>query len=506
MPNKLPDDWLSGKKKSLNVALELGIRNCPVTNLYIYKGNPKQGKLLLCRWLPYEEEDLRPESKKRYKNGKRRSFEGRTGCVDPFDAGKEAIKWYREIRNQMIEDAKLLDFDTGKSLEHYFEIWFDSFKSDYINQRGGQKRITNVKGYWSGKEIGICHQPFAQKNIEKITYKDLDDYWKVIDKKGKRIGSKMAETKKQIKTLINKLFATAKLSGDFSSNLRNPEYPPIKEGEKKQAIYLQKKDWEKLLYQIIELSTYKADRSIDLEAFMNIEWTNRDRKNPRNFVELYDACMVMWFFYLRAEDLPPLRTEWFSIRKDENGEEEAVLNLERSKGHKNLIESVAYRPDAVDVMKKILKRRKENGYLLFDFYNRPEDNPSQSQVGETLNKLLQFACEKAWIKNKVTFTSIRHTAFMQTCEEFDDLRDETNLVTFARNAYTSAEMLRDTYLKKVRGTELAKKARKTIKKGKITGGKSMIERARDNYKEIKAGKKVTDKEFEQIDIAEKKPY
>ena len=145
----------------------------------------------------------------------------------------------------------------------------------------------------------------------------------------------MAETKKQIKTLINKLFATAKLSGDFSSNLRNPEYPPIKEGEKKQAIYLQKKDWEKLLYQIIELSTYKADRSIDLDAFMNIEWTNRDRKNPRNFVELYDACMVMWFFYLRVEDLPPLRTEWFSIRKDENGEEEAVFNLEWSKGHKN---------------------------------------------------------------------------------------------------------------------------------------------------------------------------
>ena len=114
-----------------------------------------------------KEEDLRPENKKRYKSGKRRSFEGRTGCLDPFDAGKQAIKWYREVRNQMIEDAKLLDFDTGKSLEHYFEIWFDSFKSDYINQRGGQKRITNVKGYWSGKEIGICHQPFAQKNIEE---------------------------------------------------------------------------------------------------------------------------------------------------------------------------------------------------------------------------------------------------------------------------------------------------------------------------------------------------
>ena len=85
MPKKLPKNWVLGQKNSLNVLIDLGIK-CPVSNLFIYRGSKSKGLTLLCRWLPDEEEDLRPENKKRTKGGKRKYFEGSTGCIDPFEA------------------------------------------------------------------------------------------------------------------------------------------------------------------------------------------------------------------------------------------------------------------------------------------------------------------------------------------------------------------------------------------------------------------------------------
>ena len=107
------------------------------------------------------------------------------------------------------------------------------------------------------------------------------------------------------------------------------------------------------------------------KEFEESEWTEKNRKNPRNFIELYDALLMMWFFYLRAEDMPRIKVEWFSIRKDSNGEENAVLNLQEAKGFRELKESFAFRPDAVESVKRMLKRRKNCEYLVFDFYKRP---------------------------------------------------------------------------------------------------------------------------------------
>ena len=45
------------------------------------------------------------------------------------------------------------------------------------------------------------------------------------------------------------------------------------------------------------------------------------RINERNFVELFDAAQVMWFFYTRAEDMPRLKVEHFKFTKNEKGEE-----------------------------------------------------------------------------------------------------------------------------------------------------------------------------------------
>ena len=54
----------------------------------------------------------------------------------------------------------------------------------------------------------------------------MEEYWRVIDKRGEKYGRNMAETKKQIKTLLNKLIKVAIRSGLYP-NLRQLEYPPI---------------------------------------------------------------------------------------------------------------------------------------------------------------------------------------------------------------------------------------------------------------------------------------
>ena len=100
MTKKIPSEWVTGKKKSLNVAFDLGLR-CPVTNLYVFKNKNKNSKFLQCIWMPDIDEDFRPDHLQRTKGGKRRYFEGSTGHTNPFEAGKYAIDWYKDIRKKM---------------------------------------------------------------------------------------------------------------------------------------------------------------------------------------------------------------------------------------------------------------------------------------------------------------------------------------------------------------------------------------------------------------------
>ena len=134
MKKTLPEEWVSGKKNSLNVATDLGIR-CPVTNLFIYRGPRKKtgkqrSKGLYCRWLPDVLEDIRPDHLKftgGTTKGKRRSFEGTTGKEDPFVAGQIAVEWYRKQRNHLTELAQQIEYDSNHSLEHYWQEYIADF-------------------------------------------------------------------------------------------------------------------------------------------------------------------------------------------------------------------------------------------------------------------------------------------------------------------------------------------------------------------------------------------
>ena len=149
--------------------------------------------------------------------------------------------------------------------------------------------------------------------------------------------------------------------------------------------------------------------------------------------------------------------------------------MHQAKGNRDLKTSEAYRPDAVNAVKLMLQRRKSRWWLFFDMYSRPTNNPSQSQVGDTLNTLLQYACVQAGINKKVIWTSLRHTAFMETLREYPFLNEESELIRFAENGYTSAAMLRKDYLNKLKRSSSAKEARKNIKKGVWTFSKPKLD-------------------------------
>ena len=72
------------------------------------------------------------------------------------------------------------------------------------------------------------------------------------------------------------------------------------------------------------------------------------------------------------------------------------------------------------------------------------------------------------------WTSLRHTAFMETLREYPELNEESELIRFADNAYTSAAMLRKEYLNKLKKSSSAKEARKKIKKGVWTFSKPKL--------------------------------
>ena len=71
MTKKIPSEWVTGKKKSLNVAFDLGLR-CLVTNLHVLKN--KNSKFVQCRWIKDIDKDYRLREIQKTKGEKRKYF------------------------------------------------------------------------------------------------------------------------------------------------------------------------------------------------------------------------------------------------------------------------------------------------------------------------------------------------------------------------------------------------------------------------------------------------
>jgi len=433
---------------------ELGIKGSYPNNLKIRKVAKTQN--LAASWLPSEEDDHRPNKGRVGKSGKRDPLRGSMGTPDPYEAAKKAVVWVQELQRSAKVAREQEAAERHHSLETYWERWFAREGSKRQTQRNFARWSRDTRLKWDGGSYGVKHQPWAQKAVTKITSADFDDYWAVLDAR-RTATNDMGGTKAQQKTLIRELFKEAK--SDFP-HLSIPDFPSISR-QVKQVQHLKKDEWNRLMAKIVELSGGAARSDLSVQQYKSLEWRASNRLNQRNWVDLYDTLNLMWFFYLRAEDLPRLRAEWFQDHGDE-----IICLLEETKGNRPLQRTTHYRPDAVANWKRMNKRRPK-GLLVFPHINRSELDVSGT-LKKNLNDLLRYAleqCEPPIPASGMTMTNIRHTAFRLTLEEVPELGSAPGIFAFAQNGMTSAEMLQRTYLRFIEEEATAKRARSQIRPG-----------------------------------------
>ena len=453
MPRALPEEWINGELKSLNVVVDLGLKGCPVSNLVIFRfAEKKKDKKLGCRWLPVIEEETRP-NQGRNKSGKRQPHYGTTGEEDPVAAGKAAIQWVIALRKDLDRKQEEEAYNSRNSLHHYWDIYWHRF-NDKVDKTPRSKRDTLNR--WNGKGWGIGEQEWSHKSVEEVNALDMEDYFKLLDARGNGKKGAMAKQKEGQKTLLNHLNKEARR--DFP--LLQPFIYPTIHKQEEEVEHFNAKEWQQLMDKVIELSGGAAKKDLTQKQYEGLEWISRSRFNQRNWVDFYDCLLLQWFFYLRPRDMPRLRSEWFK----DIGEKNVRLYLEDTKQGRPKHETFHTRPDAYGFWKRMVLRRPK-GYLAFPSYDRQEANESSSNVGATLNHLLQHAVDVCRIKKrkKPVWGIIRHTAFRLTLEEDPELGLPGAIDTFASNGHTSADMLRKKYLYHIDREGLAKKTQRKLK-------------------------------------------
>ncbi len=457
MPKQLPDDWLSGDRLTLNVREDLGLKGQGVpADLRVFL-KPSKSKSLYAAYLPAEEDDLRPhQGRTKAGKGKRKVIEASMGTTDPFQAGKAAIEWVKEQQRSVRVLREQQEAEHQHALETYWERWFARESAKRKTQRNFARWSRDTRLKWDGQSYGVKHQPWAQKSAEKITAADFADYWAVLDAR-RTAKNDMGGTKMQQKTLVRELLKEAR--SDFP-HLSIPDFPPISR-QVKQVQHLKRNEWDHLMGKIVELSGGAAREDLTPQQYKSLEWKPANRLNQRNWVDLYDTLNLMWFFYLRAEDLPRLRAEWFQ----DHGEEIICL-LEQTKGNRPQQRTTHYRPDAIANWRRMNLRRPK-GLLIFPHIKRSESDISGT-LKKNLNDLLRYVleqCDPPIPSQGVTMTNIRHTAFRLTLEEVPELGRPPGIYAFAQNGMTSVEMLQRTYLRFIEEEATAKRARAQIRPG-----------------------------------------
>ena len=489
---KLPVDW-----KTIEVREYF---TCDAAYHEGLKLQRKKGRNINAVWLPPITKDFR----ERVGKSKRRIEKKlSTFTKDPIEAARKAIEYQIQgaFIDAEIEQQKKKDEEF--SLYKYWDIYFKKFCEKMILKRNYTNNRSNELNKWNGVGWGLMHQPFAFKSVDQIGYADLDEYWKLLDQRGASLPkpTDMVGQKKQLRTLLNKLLNQARITDkEKFSNMPKLVYPTIERRLGKEEVeYLTRDEWNRLIAKVVELSGGVANKHITAEEYNALPHPDKPnsprRDSQRNWCDLYDALMCMWFFYFRSEDMARLINEWihFDEKEDYWYFYMKILKGDRIDEHK----SIPYRDNAKNHIERLIKRKGRKGYLMFQQYERKEKviyegdkllgkfiDYAGSQVNETLNHLLQIAVEEAGIqkRNSITFTNIRHTAFFIMVEEYRHLfNTESEVTSFAENGFTSYDMFKETYINKVDAEAKARKFRKATKKKtpKSDSQYEMIKRAYD---------------------------
>ncbi len=463
----LPDDW-----KRLNVhdyRYELGVSN--------HKGYPAELVIkrqansphIYASWLPPAELDNRVIADGK----KRREIQASTKTNDAQESAKKAIAWATQLEKQLCEQAEEAQEDSNNSLHHFWQILKPQLIQNLNKKRNSERRIKDEINKFEGTAYGIGRQEWSKKNIEEINYNDLHNYWTLIDDRATSTND-MSETKRQQRAILNKLFETARHNGHHT--LRNPAYPVIEKSISQRVPgYLQEKDWEALILNVIRLSGGYAKKDISQDEYFSLPSTPHSlHTSKRDFVDLYDALYLMWFWYLRAEDLPRIRAEHFQLDEHDPSDIKVKLAMSELKGYRDAYPANNWRPDAVTFYKR-MKKRRPSGYLVAPHKERTARNENSSQTKKFLNSRLKYALEASCIStsdeygNSITMHNMRHTTFMLAFLEWEELRtDEETLGDFARNANTSKERLRETYINHIGRNQSGSRARKAFKASELS--------------------------------------
>ena len=458
----------------------------------------KKGRNINAVWLPPITKDFRDRVGKSKRRIEKKLS---TFTKDPLEAARKAIEY--QIQGKFI-DAEIEQQkkkDEEFSLYKYWDIYFKDYCEKKILNRNFTNNRSNELNKWDGVGWGLMHQPFAFKSVDQIGYADLDEYWKLLDRRGASLPkpTDMVGQKKQLRTLLNKLLNQARLTDkEKFSNMPKLVYPPIVRTKGIEEIeYLTRNEWKRLLKKVVELSGGVANKHITQEEYKALKHPNKSNSprihSHRNWVDLYDALLSLWFYYLRSEDMARLTAEWIHFDEEEDYWYYylKILKKNRPEQHK----SRPYRDGAKNHMERLIKRRGRKGYLFFEQYERKEKDVYEddvylgtfidytgTQVNETLNFLLQHALKESGIekRNNITLTNIRHTAFYLMVEEYREMfTTDGDVETFATNGFTKIDNFKRTYINKVDAENKAREVRKVTKKktSKTDSQYEMIKRA-----------------------------
>ena len=409
------------------------------------------------QFLPPIEDDPRP-NKGRSKSGKRLLFEKRLSTPIIIDAVDEAVKWNQEQLEKNINLIQTGQIDSENSAEKYFNLWFEEENKKRENDisRDYEKWKRDTLSNW---ERDFGNRSWCKKSITNVTKNELDQLVTEIEIRNQTgiDNTSGSGAKDSARTLWNKIVEKAERE---NHNHNFPSFPKYKKDITPEVEYLTIEQWEKLLEKVIELSNGNAMKDLKPDEYKNLPDTFIQIRSIRNWVDLYDALMLQWFFYLRPQDLDILLVEEFEL--DGN---EVTLRIGKTKTG-NTRDTYSWRSEGADVWKRIYKRRQNDLHVNCPSIDR--QGKKTNKVRKRLNELLKYAISEAVpeFKRDKNWKMIRHTAFRATLKENKHLRQGQDLEQFAINAHTSITMLNTRYLKPIKNEETAAKSRKAIPRGR----------------------------------------
>lgn len=358
---------------------------------------------------------------------------------------------------RLFEDKKVIRKSTKKTERkdalRFAEEFFVQIKTKKLNQqplsgrsgfevcalglleenrgRAARGEVADKKCYQDKLRLEADLLPFFRKyEVADIDYRLIMSYVNSLNSDERQLsGSSLKIHLSHLKTVL-------KYAQRMGVVHALPIFPTIKAPDRPRA-WFNKAEYSKL---------HNTARTHTGESF-KIALGNEKTASVRHGVlteELYDLILFMTNTFIRPTDIRVLRHKHIEIVKSE----QVYLRLSHpmTKKHASPIVSL---PAAIDVYRRIVKRQKAEGFGgADDFVFQPQHAENRDyaiqQIHRQFDHLLKITSLKTDPSGEPrTLYSLRHTAIMFRLIESDGL----DLLSLARNARTSVEMIDRFYAK-----------------------------------------------------------